>query len=84
RSHMGGHILRTAWGVPDNLTTAISGPLPCGFCGCSGVTECAVTFKESRRSVSWELQCPHKENFQYGSTDKGSDNCPCHNVPIIC
>ncbi|KAG1816605.1 hypothetical protein EV424DRAFT_1301526, partial [Suillus variegatus] len=84
RSHMGAHILRAARGVPDNLTTTISGPPPCGFCGRSGVTECAVTFKETGRSVSWEPQCPHQENFQYGSANKGSDNRPCRNVPIVC
>ncbi|KAG2737891.1 hypothetical protein P692DRAFT_20673594, partial [Suillus brevipes Sb2] len=84
RSHMGGHILRAARGVPDNVTTAVSGPQPCGFCGRSGVAECAVTFKESGRSVTWESQCPHKENFQYGSANKGSDNRPCRNVPVVC
>ncbi|KAG1721780.1 uncharacterized protein EDB91DRAFT_1040248, partial [Suillus paluster] len=83
-SHMGGHILHTACRVPENLTTAVSGPQPCGFCSRSGVTECTVTFKESRHSVTWESQCPHKENFQYSSTNKGSNNCPCHNVPVIC
>ncbi|KAG2131051.1 hypothetical protein DEU56DRAFT_757676 [Suillus clintonianus] len=84
RSHMGCHILRAARGIPDNVTTAVSGPQPCGFCGRSGVAKCTVTFKESGRSVTWESQCPHKENFQYGSTNKGSDNRPCRNVPVVC
>ncbi|KAG1732023.1 uncharacterized protein EDB91DRAFT_1007953, partial [Suillus paluster] len=83
-SHMGGHILRAARRVPENLTTAVSGPQPCGFCGRSGVAKYAVTFKESGCSVAWESQCPHKENFQYSNANKGSDNHPCCNVPVVC
>ncbi|KAG1747470.1 hypothetical protein EDB19DRAFT_1587617, partial [Suillus lakei] len=83
-SHMGSHILRAAHGVPENVTTTVSGPQPCGFCSRSGVTECAVTFKESGHLVTWESQCPHKENFQYRSTNKGSNNRPCRNIPVVC
>ena len=35
-------------------------------------------------SVQWSTQCPRMKPFQYGSANKGSDNCPCRNIPVIC
>ncbi|KAG2132413.1 hypothetical protein DEU56DRAFT_721254, partial [Suillus clintonianus] len=84
RSHMGRHILCAVRGIEENLPTPVSGSLPCGFCGSSGNPDCAVTLKETNRGINWETWCPRKEDFQYGSANKGSNNRPCRNVPIVC
>ncbi|KIO04420.1 hypothetical protein M404DRAFT_143383 [Pisolithus tinctorius Marx 270] len=70
-SHMGGHILHVAHGVPEPGCNQITGTLPCGFCRCTGEPECVIT-------------CPLKESFQYASANKGSESRPCRNVPIVC
>lgn len=44
-----------------------------------------MTLKElACRTIQWDSNCPRKEGFQYGSADKGSNNRPCHNVPVVC
>ncbi|KAG1741482.1 uncharacterized protein EDB91DRAFT_1248037 [Suillus paluster] len=83
RSHMGIHILHAARGVTNNIITPIDGSLPCGFCGESNNPDCALTLKDTCR-MWWEMKCPRKESFQYGSAIKGSNTCPCRNVPIVC
>lgn len=84
RSHMGCHILQAIRGVPDTVVNPISSHLPCGFCGRCGEADCTLTMKILSRSIQWSMQCPRMEPFQYGSANKGSDNRPCRNVPVIC
>ncbi|KAG1812034.1 hypothetical protein EV424DRAFT_1269338, partial [Suillus variegatus] len=85
RSHMGVHILRAVRNVSDTVINPVDGLLPCGFCGRSDNPDCAVTLKKlARRTIQWDSNCPRKEGFQYGSADKGSNNRPCHNVPVVC
>ncbi|KIK77576.1 hypothetical protein PAXRUDRAFT_777212, partial [Paxillus rubicundulus Ve08.2h10] len=67
---MGRHILHALWGLSNNLTTPVGELSPCSFCGHLGLHTL--------------INCPHAETFQYGSAIKGSDNCPCCNVPIAC
>ncbi|KAG2129459.1 hypothetical protein DEU56DRAFT_915172 [Suillus clintonianus] len=70
--------------IPEVLINQLGGKLPCGFCGQSDNPDCAVTIKKTARKTEVECKCPHKESYQYGSANKGSDNRPCRNVPIVC
>ncbi|KAI6007527.1 hypothetical protein F5J12DRAFT_688138, partial [Pisolithus orientalis] len=82
--HMGGHIPHVACGVLEPGCNWITGTLPCGFCGHTGEPECVITVKLLTQMTQWDSKCPLKESFQYASANKGSESCPCHNVPIVC
>ncbi|KAG2339230.1 hypothetical protein BDR05DRAFT_892041, partial [Suillus weaverae] len=82
--HMGTHILRSMHGVYEVLITPIGNSFPCGFCGSSGNADCAVKLKMTAQTKQLETKCAHQDSFKYGNVDKGSENCPCRNIPIIC
>lgn len=81
---MGGHILRSIRGVPEELATPVGELLPCGFCGSSGNPDCAIKLKKTKRVTEVITGCPHKVPFKYGFAEKGSDSRPCRNVPVVC
>jgi len=81
---MGGHILRSIRGVPEELATPVGRNLPCGFCGSSGNPDCVIKLKKTKRVTEVIVDCPHKVPFKYGFAEKGSESCPCRNVPVIC
>ena len=84
RSHVGGHILCSIRGVPEELATPVGPLLPCGFCGSSGNPDCAIKLKKTKRAMEVITDCPHKVPFKYGFAEKGSESRPCRNVPVIC
>ncbi|KAG2740920.1 hypothetical protein P692DRAFT_201727493 [Suillus brevipes Sb2] len=87
RSHMGQHILRALTNTPESLKEQIKvgKVLPCGFCGRSGLPECAIRIKVvANGPPSLETKCIYHFVFKYKFADKGSKNTPCRNVPIRC
>ncbi|KAG1837326.1 hypothetical protein DFJ58DRAFT_846534 [Suillus subalutaceus] len=44
-SHISQHILHTLSNVPESLKEQVGKVLPCGFCGRSGLPECAIRIK---------------------------------------
>lgn len=59
--------------------------LPCGFCGCSGQPECAITITvPAKATTTWDTKCTYQHQFRYPSADAGSKNTPCHNLPLKC
>ncbi|KAF8121563.1 hypothetical protein EV363DRAFT_1363441 [Boletus edulis] len=83
-SHMGGHIIRSIRGVPEELATPVGPVFPCGFCGSSGNPDCVIKLKKTKRATEVITDCPHKVPFKYGFAEKGSESCPCRNVPVVC
>ncbi|KAG1863502.1 hypothetical protein C8R48DRAFT_571177, partial [Suillus tomentosus] len=58
---------------------------PCGFCGRSGVPECAITIiMQNSAAPTWTTACMYKHTFRYGSADVGSKTTPCRNIPLKC
>ncbi|KAG1753249.1 hypothetical protein EDB19DRAFT_1627051, partial [Suillus lakei] len=60
---------------------------PCGFCGCSGHEDCKIQIKIALNSstvLKVKSSCPYTHTFCYPNADIGSNNRPCHNVPIKC
>ncbi|KAL6302386.1 hypothetical protein BKA93DRAFT_737066 [Sparassis latifolia] len=86
RAHIGMHILRAMRRVREvpALREQVGSMMPCGFCGRSGNSNCAVTLKISSRTFKVECKCPFFLPFRYGFAEKGSEKTPCRNVPIIC
>ncbi|KAF8434060.1 hypothetical protein L210DRAFT_3649249 [Boletus edulis BED1] len=84
RSHMGGHIIRSIRGVPEELVTPVGPVFPCGFCGSSGNPDCVIKLKKTKRATEVITDCPHKVPFKYGFAEKGSESRPCRNVPVVC
>ncbi|KAK7059384.1 hypothetical protein R3P38DRAFT_2496197, partial [Favolaschia claudopus] len=63
----------------------VGSSLPCGFCGCSGRAECAVTVKPKGETFDVMTNCKYKpRRFQYRKANKGSATTPSRNIPIIC
>jgi hypothetical protein len=81
---MGGHILRSIRGVPEELATSVGQVSPCGFCGSSGNPDCVIKLKKTKRATEVFTDCPHKVPYKYGFAEKGSESRPCRNVPVIC
>ncbi|KAG2030716.1 hypothetical protein BDR03DRAFT_986894 [Suillus americanus] len=74
RPHMGLHILRALYHIPEaNMKDSVGTILPCGFCGRSGRPECALKVKVTTSGpLSWETKYA------------GSANTPSRNVPVNC
>ncbi|KAG1732081.1 hypothetical protein EDB19DRAFT_1575377, partial [Suillus lakei] len=59
--------------------------LPCGFCGRSGIPQCAIMITVKGDVVlTWETKCIYKHSFRYGSAIVGLKNTPSRNIPIKC
>ncbi|KAJ6517748.1 hypothetical protein DFH09DRAFT_1332133 [Mycena vulgaris] len=84
RAHMGAHILRKLRGVEEAVKTPITGDFPCGFCGETGRSECAVFVKVTSKSTSIETNCRLKGPIKYAYAERGSATTPCRNVPLVC
>ncbi|RDB26720.1 hypothetical protein Hypma_005418 [Hypsizygus marmoreus] len=82
RAHIGLHILQSIRGVTPRsvLSQPVGRSMPCGFCGLSGKSECAVYLKKA----NVESNCAFSHAFRYGFADKGSAATPCRNVPVVC
>ncbi|KAI5994112.1 hypothetical protein F5J12DRAFT_726460, partial [Pisolithus orientalis] len=84
-SHMGTHILRASRGVGEtDLYSAVGQLFPCGFCGCSGHSDCVVKLKSTKHTKEIDTCCIYQIPFKYGFGERGSTACPCHNVPVVC
>ncbi|KAJ6601842.1 hypothetical protein DFH09DRAFT_1069394 [Mycena vulgaris] len=84
RAHMGAHILRKLRGVEEAVKTPVTGDFPCGFCGETGRSECAVFVKVASKSTSVETNCRLKGPIKYAYAERGSATTPCRNVPLVC
>ncbi|KAG2105516.1 uncharacterized protein F5147DRAFT_775291 [Suillus discolor] len=86
-AHIGQHILRVSTNTPEktSLKEPVGDALPWGFCGRSGLPECAITIKvPASGTPDWEMKCAYRHMFKYGFADHGSKNNPCRNVPLKC
>ncbi|KDQ51735.1 hypothetical protein JAAARDRAFT_198816 [Jaapia argillacea MUCL 33604] len=83
RGHVGGHILRSLWGVgEDKLRQQVDSILPCGFCG---HTSCSIDLLSlSARTLQSHSSCSRSHKFSYGPATKFSKNTPSTNVPLFC
>ncbi|KAG0701125.1 hypothetical protein DFH29DRAFT_1000528 [Suillus ampliporus] len=85
RCHIGMHILRALTNTPEktSLKEPVGTVLPCGFCGRSGMPQCAITIMvKGDLAPTWETKCIYKHTFRYGSAVVGSKNTPSRNVPM--
>ncbi|KAG2357169.1 hypothetical protein BDR07DRAFT_1380312 [Suillus spraguei] len=65
------------------LKEPVSNTLPCGFCGRSSRSECAITITvPAKATTTWDTKCMYQHQFQYTSAEIGSKNTPCHNLPL--
>ncbi|KAG1786125.1 uncharacterized protein HD556DRAFT_1191915, partial [Suillus plorans] len=63
----------------------VSNTLPCGFCGCSGRPECAITVTvPAKAATTWDTKCMYQHQFRYAFAETGSKNTPCCNLPLRC
>ncbi|KAG1894262.1 uncharacterized protein F5891DRAFT_1195399 [Suillus fuscotomentosus] len=86
-AHIGQHILHESMNTPEkiSLKELVGDALPCRFCSCSGLPECAITIKvPTSGTPDWETKCAYRHTFKYGFADHGSKNNPCCNVPLKC
>ena len=85
-SHIGGHILRAIRGVKEPLVSPIDQLFPCRLCGQSQLEhpECGIKLKVTARGIDVDTRCPYQVNIKFAYADKGSQRCPCRNVPVIC
>ncbi|KAK7434525.1 hypothetical protein VKT23_020133 [Stygiomarasmius scandens] len=85
RAHIGQHILQSLRGVIEpNLKVQIGPGMPCGFCGCSGRAECAVSLLVKAGVEKIESKCLYAVPISYKTARKGSATTRCRNVPILC
>ncbi|KAJ7707891.1 hypothetical protein B0H16DRAFT_1393244 [Mycena metata] len=97
RGHMGGHIMRRLRKAGEaerdkkdekhkrvKVYPQIGEPYPCGFCGRSGLAECAVMMKPKGDTFDVQTKCRYAVPFQYQPANKGSATTPSRNVPVIC
>ncbi|KAK7455836.1 hypothetical protein VKT23_010871 [Stygiomarasmius scandens] len=87
-NHISQHILKKHRGVKElNLRKEIGDGEPCAFCGHSGQAACKIYISwtgTQTRTYHIHSDCPFFAKIQYGRANKGSQNTPCRNVPIIC
>ncbi|KAG1842416.1 hypothetical protein F4604DRAFT_1938847 [Suillus subluteus] len=87
RCHMGQHILCTLCNTPEviDMKEQVGETYPCGFCGRSGWSKCAITITVTTSGApTWTTQCTYQHAFRYGAVDNGSKNKPCQNLPLKC
>ncbi|OBZ66985.1 hypothetical protein A0H81_12994 [Grifola frondosa] len=84
RNHVGGHILRTLRGVSEVLPGGQIGPMPCGFCGRSGITSCQQIFVTKGKNLQATTNCSHFRAFQYGPSLQSTDSTASTNIPMLC
>ncbi|KAG1753401.1 hypothetical protein EDB19DRAFT_1824124 [Suillus lakei] len=89
--HMGLHILCTLNNIPEdvNMKQLVSNVYPCGFCGCSGHPDCAITITIKNTAtgnapMQWNTKCIYQHGFRYLFAEQGSKNKPVRNVPLKC
>ncbi|KAF7977177.1 hypothetical protein HWV62_4619 [Athelia sp. TMB] len=83
RQHVGGHILRSIWGVLEgDLLVQVSNSMPCGFCGRSG---CAISLRKTNGlRFKLETNCVFKTKLSLGPASNSTKRTPCTNRPVIC
>ncbi|KZP13318.1 hypothetical protein FIBSPDRAFT_670245, partial [Athelia psychrophila] len=83
RQHVGGHILRSMWGVREgDLLAEVSSSMPCGLCGRSG---CAISLRKTTGlRFKFETNCVFRTKLSLGPASNSTKRAPCTNRPIIC
>ncbi|KAG2053524.1 hypothetical protein BDR06DRAFT_972303 [Suillus hirtellus] len=81
------YILQVSCGVTsinNNLKQQVGLHQPCGFCRQSGHQECKIQIKITNSGAILKVDsfCPYAHTFWYSNANIGSNNRPCHNVPL--
>ncbi|KIJ60255.1 hypothetical protein HYDPIDRAFT_32370 [Hydnomerulius pinastri MD-312] len=85
RVHVGKHILFFIRGIDEALNGIPVGlPLPCGFCGRSGIQTCAEVYLMKQKAPQARSNCRHQHKFNYAPSLVSNVSTPCTNVPIEC
>ncbi|KAJ7933098.1 hypothetical protein B0H13DRAFT_1510739, partial [Mycena leptocephala] len=80
--HVGGHILKSALGVPETgNSVSVSTQYPCGTCGGPSTSDaCQIHIKSGKA----DSNCPSAYSFLISAASQFRETRPCTNVPIKC